>query len=70
MSIALLVGTDTKSVEYDVLEKATQSFDKRPLAAGGHWLGRGGFAEVYYCKLAFSERDEQEVAVKVFTNKV
>ena len=55
---------------YSVLEKATQSFDKRPFASGGHWLGKGGFAEVYYCKLVFGGREEQEVAVKVFTNKV
>ena len=64
------MGTATKPVWYSVLEKATQSFDKRPLASGGHWLGKGGFAEVYYCKLAFGGREEQEVAVKVFTNKV
>lgn len=63
-------GTDAKPVAYDVLEKETRSFDRHPLAAGGHWLGKGGFAEVYYCKLAFGGQEEREVAVKVFRNKV
>ena len=50
--------------ECEEVEQATKGFDTRPIEEGGHKLGAGSFAEVFYGQLRDADGVIHEVAVK------
>ena len=62
-------GATYELVSYSLLAEATSNFSASEWSEGGHHIGKGGFGDVYCCRLKLAGRDRQ-VAVKVLHEKV
>ena len=58
-----------EEIPYSVVVDATGNFSDEEWGEGGHKVGKGGFGQVYCCRLKLADK-ERVVAVKVLSKKV